>query len=230
MSGVISVNQPILEDLNALRERNNIVIYNGFEADLFKNVKPSIGAKFRIIILGALYPTQDIKFMLEGFNRFLSDKSESEVEVLFIGLKYFQELASYIEAELPNKKIMITDRVPREEGLQLLLGSHVLYYIGWKGFRGMYSGKIFEYLGARKNILIAPSDEDVLEKLIHETNSGKVADSPKEMADNLNEWFAEWKQNGHLKYYGKEEKINKYTRSYQAEKLAKYINSLLNEK
>lgn len=60
-----------------------------------------------------------------------------------------------INAAIPAANLLITNRIDRLEALSMSARSYVLYYIGWKGYRGIYSGKIFEYLGLQRNILLA---------------------------------------------------------------------------
>ena len=43
---------------------------------------------------------------------------------------------------------------------------------GWENEVGIYSGKIFEYLGSGTPILVAPTDANVVEELINKTKSG----------------------------------------------------------
>ena len=96
---------------------------------------------------------------------------------------------------------------------------------GWKGWKGIYSGKIFEYLGAKKNILIAPNDGDVLEKLINYTNSGKLANTPQEMTAILSNWYSQWKRH-EIEYHGIDKRINEFTRESQAEKVLQLLTSV----
>ena len=131
-----------------------------------------------------------------------------------------------IENNLPAEITKVTDRVPRYQAIRKTLESHVLFHGGWRGFRGMASGKIYEYLGAGRNILIAPNDYDVIEQIIKDTGTGKFADTPAEFAKVLNDWFEEWKTTGKLAFAGKPEKIKNYTREKQAENLARTILSL----
>ena len=87
----------------------------------------------------------------------------------------------------------------------------------------MTPGKIFDYLGARKNIIIAPSDNDVMEKLVKETGAGITADSVGEFVHALEGLYREWKESGTIRYKGKQEAIEYYTRENQTSILAREI-------
>ncbi|HNO01016.1 MAG TPA: hypothetical protein PKN06_12170, partial [Chitinophagaceae bacterium] len=133
------------------------------------------------------------------------------------------KISDKIKAAIPAANLLLTNPKLRLEALSMTARSHVLYYIGWKGYRGIYSGKIFEYLGLQRNILLAPSDNDVNAALIDETKSGKVADTIEEMVAALSGWYQEWKHTGRLQYEGNTAAIKKYTREKQSEILAETI-------
>jgi hypothetical protein len=78
-------------------------------------------------------------------------------------------------------------------------------------------------MGARRNVLIAPGDKDIMEELVTSTGIGKVANTPEEFASVMNEWYAEWSENGSLKWHGDIEKIMTYSRENQARVLAEEI-------
>lgn len=207
--------------------KNVTTIYNGFEADLFDNIEAvKRHDTFNVSMIGTLYHYQDIDFMIDGLSRFLNQyKNKAGVMINFIGLDYYPQVAAQIRIRLSEfeSMIKITPRLKRIEALSVMKNSQVLFYVGWKGWKGIYSGKIFEYLGAKKNILIAPNDHDVLEKLVNYTSSGKLANTAAEMNDILTAWHGEWQQNGELEYSGIEERIAQYTREYQAERLRRLL-------
>ncbi|HWR33375.1 MAG TPA: hypothetical protein VN451_07615, partial [Chitinophagaceae bacterium] len=221
---VIGVSQPIVELMGKLHNRQKKLIFNGYEDEIFNELSglPTAADKFTITIIGNLYQGQDIPFMAAGFNKFTSLYSDTLVQ--FLGTAGSAEkIVRMIKENIAAPQLLITDMMERKEALQKATRSHVMYYIGWKGYRGIYSGKIFEYLGLQRNILLAPSDKDVIEELIIETQAGKFVDTIEEMVDALSVWYREWKQTGAVAYKGKIGEIKKYTRERQAEILAKEI-------
>lgn len=225
---VTSVCWPMTEILSRFSKGKTDVVYNGYEEDLFDQLSGAEkNEKFTVSLVGNLYPKQDLDFMIDALKLFITGKTEQEVQINFIGIKNNKEVSDKISALLPASFINVTHRIQREEALQFIKSADVLYYIGWPQYKGLFSGKIFEYLGARRNILIAPSDHDALENLIKETKAGKTADTVEQMAEYLNQWFEEWKKNGMLSYYGDESKIRQFTREEQARKFAEIIKQTL---
>ncbi|MEI9947104.1 MAG: hypothetical protein WDN26_23180 [Chitinophagaceae bacterium] len=216
-----AVCQPILDELPFHPSKK--VIFNGFEESLFDNIRPIETKDFVVTILGTLFPGKHIDVMVAGFKKFINNNRNEKIRINFLGTAAMEAVCSEIRNNIPAEYVNITERLPRQEALSIVKGSQVLYYHGWINYKGVYSGKIFEYLGAKKNILIAPNDHDVLETLINETKAGKLAEDADEMAQILSNWLGEWKKNDFLKYEGDSSIIEKYTREQQAKQLTAYI-------
>lgn len=226
---VTAVSEPILEVIKKLNPKvETLFVTNGFEERLFAEfpVSEKKNSKFTFSVIGTIYPQQDLSVLFEGMNLFLDGKNLNEIQLNFVGTAYNPEVGQKITDNLPKQCTSVTNRVPRRESLQKLLESDVLFHAGWRGFRGIASGKIFEYLGSKKKILIAPGDNDIMEKIVMETGAGKVANSAREFADAMNEWFDQWKTSGEVPYTGNYEKVLEYSRENQAAKLARKIMSL----
>jgi glycosyltransferase involved in cell wall biosynthesis len=227
---ITAVSQPLADEAKRLAPHaKTLVVTNGFEAHLFAEARrryaPPAG-KFVFSVIGTLEPQLDLSVMTRGLNLFLRNKDLSEIELNFVGSGVVPEVKRYLAAELPPECTNITDRIARTEAIRKMIESHVLFHAGWRGLRGIASGKLYEYLGAGRNVLIAPGDRDVMERIVTETGAGRVADSPEQFAGIMDSWFAEWKKNGTVEYGGIDEKIRVYTREKQAEKLASAILSL----
>lgn len=227
---ITSVSEPLLEQIRRISPNaETMVVMNGFEQKFTRAFCKSSGKtnpKFTFSVIGTLYPQQDLSVLIEGLNLFLKDKNLEEIQLNFIGTAAFPEVKALLKNNLPEECTLITSRIPREQAMQKTIESHVLFQGGWKGFRGIAASKIFEYLAAEKNILIAPSDNDIMEQIVSETSAGKVADSPGEFAQVLNCWFEEWKTNGEPVYQGNIEKINFYSRKNQAKLFAEKIRKM----
>ena len=192
----------------------------------YRSLLPIPDDKFRITILGNIYITQDIDFVIAGFSMFLKSTQTDNIVIQFIGLGKDSEVAKRIKASIDIKHLLITDRLPRAEALEFLKTTSILYYPGWLGYKGVYSGKIFEYLGSKLPILIAPGDKDVLDQLLLKTEAGFSADTPEAMQKILLEWFSLWRSKIKIPIQSNDS-INEYTRKHQAHKLANIIKVYL---
>jgi glycosyltransferase involved in cell wall biosynthesis len=224
---VTSVSQPILDMLPLNLSANTNVVHNGFEADVFSVIKPLETKRFTITILGQLYITQDIDFMLQGFQRF--QQQHNDVLIQFIGLAHQTKVVQKITAALPDHNYLITPRLLRKEAIAYLNTTNVLYYIGWKGAKGIYSGKIFEYIATKLPVLIAPGDEDVIDELLKETGAGISASTPSEMVQALTEWYKIWEMNGTVIHSRNSNAVNKYSRQEQSNRFAAEIKKVISK-
>lgn len=202
------------------------VLLNGFEADLYTSSRhsvPTCTSVFTISCIGNLYPEQDLSVFIGGFNQFIEAVPDAEVSLRFIGLAFNQQMADRIYKEIPEKYLHITSRIAREEAIAETLKADVLFYAGWKGYEGILTTKIFDYIGAHRNILIAPGDQSSIDALIKETGAGVIANSPPEVCTQLICWYTEWKERGSLHYDGNKDLINTYTREAQTAAFAALI-------
>ena len=170
---------------------------------------------------------QDISICMEGIKLFSEKVDKQKVQFNFIGIESVPAVAEKIRDDLKGLPVLITNKIERDKALQYMVQSHVLLYMGWKGFKGIYSAKIFEYLGAARNILIAPGDDDVLDELVTSCKAGMIANSEEEFLNYMMKCYNEWLQTGEVSYSGDEMEIKKYSREKQAQILAETILSVL---
>lgn len=227
---VVSVSAPLVEELRRISPGvRTEVVMNGYDAASlgeFAPLRDGANEKFTFSTVGTLYETQDLSVLLEGLRLFLGDKSADEVQLNFVGTAVVEEVEALLRGSLPRECTHVSHRVERREAMAAMFKSDVLFYAGWKGYRGVVSTKLFEYLSSGRNILIAPSDHDIIEEILAKTGAGRTADTPEEFAAILNGWFAEWKRSGRLSYHGRAEEIEFYSRENQVELLAREILSL----
>jgi hypothetical protein len=225
---IITVSASLAKRIRSITQKEVQEITNGFEEELFnhQDVTPS-KTIFTISIIGTIYPQQDISIIIDGLNKFITAAGPAKVKLNFIGIEAIDKISQEIKSKLGKECLYTTQRLSREAAIEYTLTSHVLLYAGWKNYQGIYSGKIFDYLGARRNILIAPGDNDVIDSIVTKSNAGKIANTVDEFYSILMNWFHEWEASGVLSYKGKQEVINYYTRENQTKIFAAYILTAL---
>jgi hypothetical protein len=220
---------PSIGDLIKKITKNPIeIITNGFEQTAYSPKKTqSSNTFFNVSVMGTIHPIQDVTIMIEGLNLFLKGKSSENIRLNFIGLDSIPEMAKRIKASLPSDFLYVSQRVSMEKAVELTLAANVLLFPSYKGYKGYYTAKIFEYLGAERNILMVPGNGDIVDDLIIKTQSGKIANSGGEFKNILENWFLEWKQTGTLTYHGIKEEVNFFSRENQnkllCEAIKKYV-------
>ena len=125
--------------------------------------------------------------------------------------------------------VFFHSHIPYQESLkqQKKATALLLFQSDNKSDSGIYTGKLFEYLGARKPILSMRSSSKVIEELLNRTNAGVTVSNEDELEDVLIEWYQEYIKTGMVSYKGVESEINKYTREKCTKKLASILDNVI---
>ena len=160
-----SIKQLLLNKSNLVKESKIHIIPNGFDDDDFLVSSKNNNSKFLLSYVGTItkdYPLDSIKKSISNLNINLefTGKADEPTKLLL------NEVASF------------NNHVKHKESINLLLASDMLLLVIPKisNNKGILTGKLFEYLGARKPILcIGPTDGDAA-KIIEECKAGKTFD------------------------------------------------------
>ena len=160
-----SIKQLLINKSNLIQESKIYVIPNGFDEEDFSVSSTNKNNKFLLSYVGTItkdYPLDSIKKSITNLN----------INLEFTG-----------KADHPTKHLLkeiagFNNHVKHKESINLLLASDMLLLVIPKiaNNKGILTGKLFEYLGARKPILcIGPTDGDAA-KIIQECKAGKTFD------------------------------------------------------
>jgi glycosyltransferase involved in cell wall biosynthesis len=157
-------------------------IYNGF-SELIEKKEKSNNDEFVITYNGTLYETQEIEIFLDGYKLFLDSKPNVNVKLKFPGIlidkTQAQRVANYLQGY--EEFYEMTDRLPKEQVLEIQQNSDLLLMVAHKNIKGVTSSKIFEYLSLQKPFIVCPNDHDVLEEISSKSGLGVVLDSEQEI-------------------------------------------------
>lgn len=223
---ISAINQEFLDHFNPI-QKEGLFIHNGFEQNIFEKFCASEEIKsptFNISLIGTLYPYQEYQLMLKGIKHFINNVDTNKIKLNFIGTRANARVSDDITQMFGDQAFVnITHRIPRMDALKTMEQSHILWHIASPSYRGVYSGKLYEYLGARRNILIAPNDYSAMESLLTNTKAGKICNTEEEVSSFLLEKYKEWSEQKAVKFYGDLEIINNYSREKQASILIRNI-------
>ena len=224
-AGLTTVSDPLNKILTKLFSGKVQTIYNGFEESVFKALSDETNeAKFEITYAGNLSPEMDVNLFLKGAGLFF-EKCKPNAVINFIGInESYQKKIAAVDKTL---NLCFFDWLPYDQTLEICKRSAVLLYMGWKGYTGILSGKIFDYLGVKRPILLAPSDNDVIEQLLIYTQAGFVANKPHEVSEKLEELYINWVNKHAGEYKGIDMKVKEFTRESQAKKVEEFINTII---
>lgn len=220
---LITVSPGLAKKLKSLHGREVYVITNGFDEDFYKAIVPS-SELFTITYTGRLYEGKQTPAPLFESLSYLFSKNK--IDRNQVRMNFFGPESSF----LPNliKKYHLEDivkiygKVSLEKSIKNQKEATILLLLGWMDpkEKGIYTGKLFEYLGAQRPILAIGRKGTDVEKLLKETNAGLVARNIEEINRCLLNIWGEWKKRNEVKYQGKEEEIKRYTKKNLARNLA----------
>jgi glycosyltransferase involved in cell wall biosynthesis len=231
---LITVSEPLKKQLETLHNKKVNVITNGYDHEdyIFSDNKIIKNNKIKILYTGNIYNNkQSPELLFLAIDSLISKKilKESDFEIKFYGTN--PEFVDMKFAIKFSNSINFFPRISQKECIQKQLSADILLLLQWNDtkVKGFYSGKVFEYLGAKKPILAVGIKGGVISDLLKETSSGYLATNVLETESILTEWVKMYKSEGSIKYTGKIDVINKYTRLSQAKKLASILDeSILN--
>lgn len=229
---LVTISQPLAEKLSQLHQRKpTYVITGGFDPEEFGKSPPQLSAKFTITYTGNIYPKKQspeplfkalAELILEGII------APKDVEVRFYGpeLGWVQRQIASHHFEEVVKQFGI---VPWQLSLEKQRESQLLLLLDWTDPNelGVYTGKVFEYLCARRPILaVGGSSNGVLHKLLEETKSGVHCSTVEEVKNFLRQAYREYKLKGQVGYQGNQEKIMNYSYKQMSHRFSELLSRL----
>jgi glycosyltransferase involved in cell wall biosynthesis len=223
------------EKLKAMHGKETYMITNGFDPEVMERGTVDLTKTFTITYTGQIYSgRQDPSILLAALDVLISDGSidPKEVEVRFYGPK--NEL---LQREAQRHGLLDVVKqygiVPRETSFQKQRESQVLLLLNWDDpvEKGVYTGKVFEYLAAQRPILVTGGfGSDVVKELLDETDSGIYCSTVEATENAVKNLYSEYKLKGKVMYKGVIEKINKYSYREMAGNFATILDKLAERK
>ncbi|MBO9391198.1 MAG: glycosyltransferase [Roseiflexus sp.] len=192
-AGLITVSEPLAQTLRLRYDVPVGVVLNGFDPTDYPPVRRSHPDRFlRIVYTGNVYPGKQSAVALFAALQRLGARA-GQVRVAFYGWGVQGMVSIMAEAQHYGvaSVLEVKDAVPHQEALGLQRAADVLLLLLWNDprERGVYTGKLFEYLGARRPILAIGPADNVAAALIRERQAGIVSSDPAEIADHLACWL-----------------------------------------
>jgi phosphoribosylanthranilate isomerase len=124
--------------------------------------------------------------------------------------------------------VQVHGQISREESLQKQRESQVLLLLTWNdpGEKGIYTGKLFDYLAARRPILALGLHGSVVTDVLNQTQAGITVSSDAEIKEQILTFYREYKEKGYVSYSGVHSEINTYSHREMARKYAEVLEEV----
>ncbi len=231
-----TVSEPLAKLLRQLHKNiPSFSIPNGFNPEILNLSPLPLSTKFTINYTGHIYPNKRDPSLLFQAVRSLIAKSEIDpqsIQINFYGRKQFfldQEIKKYglQQITFQNGEINFQESLRKQRESQLLL------LLSWTDPRekGVYTGKVFEYLAAKRPILALGGPADgVIPQLMRTTKAGVHVNDFQTLEKILLDYYREFQETGRVMYHGIDEEINKYSHIEMARKFAEVLNGVVEKK
>ncbi len=226
---VISVSEPIVADLKSKSNMLVSLIYNGFDFTEIEFCKKSENDKLQLSFIGQLRKEQNICKLLDALSIIKANNLDvfNNLQINFIGVKLSPKV---VVNEIRNAKlntiVKLTSFLAKRDALHFMINSNILILSSYQDTEGIVSSKIFQYISANNPILLISNTDDIMEKIISETNTGVICKNKNEIVDYITKMYLLWKENKPLPYNPNIEKVNKYSFENQVGILNKALMKL----
>lgn len=216
---VVSVSGPLLKDFKRFCKHDNFLeIKNGYDYEEIHDV--CFQSQFTMAFFGHFHrkwvsPANWFK----AFSELIKEgKLPSDCRIKIIGYSLKLDVPQDIASN-----VLLIPPVVHSEAIRMSLEADTLVVIHTTGRKGVYTGKLFDYLATNKPILALCDPEDVIAGLLEETKAGFTVDNAdiagiKKM---ILRCYSIWKNKEVLPRDW--EKIRQYTRKNQCKILLDYL-------
>jgi len=227
---IVTVSKPLANTLKAKYNKPIIVVQNGFDPNDYLESQQISNSTFspdtlNIVYTGSIFPGQDASPLFKAIQ--LSEKLRSRVRIHFFG-RYLnlirRLLSSYDIADI----IAIHEPVSFHQSLQLQRQADILLLLlrNSPSEHGVFTGKLFEYLGSRRPILLLGYQNGVAANLVKERKAGISTNNIYEIQRYLEEMYIIKDSKRYIP--DKPQFVSaEFTRDYQFDILHKHIMEIL---
>jgi glycosyltransferase involved in cell wall biosynthesis len=190
-AGVTTVSEPLAETLQRKYGKSACVVLNGFDQVDYpvRSEVPFDNGRLKILYTGMIYPgKRDPSPLFEALQR-LGPLAE-QIRVVFHGF-FLDSVRPMIRRYGLEHLVEINDPVSYKESLRMQTEADILLLLLWSDptERGVYTGKLFEYMGARRPILAVGGIDTVAADLIRKRRLGVALAKPADIALQLEAWL-----------------------------------------
>jgi glycosyltransferase involved in cell wall biosynthesis len=231
-SALVTVSEGLAEQLRTSYPGLPVhAIPTGFDPDLIapEDVRPS--SDFRLVYAGRVKGRMDAMRFLRPLATSISagriDASRTRVDMLTMGTLREQD-RDFIRREGIGDVVIEEGYLPRDEIIRRERQAHVLLQFRWDDptETGILTGKLFEYLAARRPILSTGMYRDEVSTVLETTGAGVASTSDAETERFLMEAFRSFDETGRVPYGGRPEGLDRLDARRSAKRLAEVLDAV----
>ncbi len=228
---LVTVSEPLAEELRNLHPgAPTHTVLNGFDPDLVNPGEP-LPDVFTITHTGTYHQgRRDPSLLFEAAGNLIR---RGRLPRDRFRIRLFVKHEPWLLAMAERHGVAdVVESVPWgsfEDAIQAQRRSHVLLLLHWGGLReaGVVTAKVFEYLAARRPILVLGGGPGALSDLLDDTGGGLQITSVDRLEGQLAAWWEEFDRTGGLAWKGLPERIERYSHIRMAREFASVFESVV---
>jgi len=235
---LVTVSEPLRQQLVKIHRNlvdKSFVIYNGYDSDDYMRFNPEPNKYFNIIFTGRMYdidfsetdrtPALLFKALAELFDGAEVDRNKVRFEIYG---EYPPELKQMISKYQLQDVVRCLGSVAFRESFAVQQRATILLLLNWddSAQKGILTGKVFEYLGARRPILAIPFYNKGVDDILQTTNAGTTITELGRLKKQIFEWYQEFISEGKVSYEGISTELEEFSRKKATEKLSQIFNKV----
>jgi glycosyltransferase involved in cell wall biosynthesis len=219
-----TISEEYVQNIGQLILKPGIYFYNGLnEFRENKETKLRQSNVIKLLYIGTIYSNQDVESLLKiVFD--LNSRLSKKVELSFVGVGYNELQKNRILNNMYfNEYVKVYPWIDKSELKNMIESSDLLLLLSYKGYNGIPTSKLFEYLSYTKPILLYPTDNGLLEKILTEVGNHHILKSDIELLEVLS-LYSENYYDQFKKFSIDSNKLEDYLTINQVKRLVDKIN------
>jgi len=227
---IVTVSEPWAETYRQVYGKPTQVVYNGYDDALAGRVASECPAArpgpLRIVYTGGIYPGRRDPTPLFEAVRSLGERA-GDVRIEFYGSDPELVLPLARNAGVADSVVVLPE-VTHDEAVAIQQSADVLLLLQWNDPReqGNVPGKFFEYLGARRPILVLGLQDGVPASIVQARGAGHYGGSAEEIAALLQAWLSRKRSEAGIPLVDESARAG-FSRFEQFRELERFLESLI---
>lgn len=176
---IVTVGWNMAEEFKKITDKKITVITNGYDTDDFFDHPITLDKNFSINHIGAMNADRNPKMLWKALGELIKEIPElkDNLKINFVGRIDYSVLDELEENQL-SSFVTKTEYTPHSRTTKIMQASQLLLLSlnNTPNTRGVISGKLFEYMAAKRPILAIGKENGDAAKIITETGVGTVCD------------------------------------------------------
>jgi len=219
-----------VDKISGIIHKKGYLVENGFEPD--ENAKETKlnnnnNNKLTILYPGILYETQKLNIIGDALDLLGPDLIE-KIKLTFLGTEIINLRIPINLKRYVDKNVFFMKRLDRKVANQFLNNTDLLLFIAHqasKPIKGIPSSKLYDFIRLKKQVLVCPTDHDIVEEKLKATGQGIFCNTAHELADSINKLINTKREMGSIPLIAIPDDIYfSNTREFQTGKLAKVLD------